>query len=67
MKSTSAGFLTVIGALLISAVSSHAVDTRDTALLTQPAIGAKTIAFSAQYDGNVDVYLVPAAGGVPSG
>lgn len=25
----------------------------------------KTLAFTAQYDGNVDVYVVPAAGGVP--
>ena len=26
----------------------------------------KTIAFSAQYDGNVDVYTIPAAGGTPT-
>ncbi len=91
--------------ILASALVSFAVDTNDTALLTQPAISAKAIAFvyandlwtadldgrnvrrlttdigletnpvfspdgtliafSGQYDGNVDIYLVPASGGVP--
>jgi tricorn protease len=94
-----------IGIVLISSLFAYSIDTRDTALLTQPAISAKAIAFvyandlwtadidgrnvrrlttdigletnpvfspdgsliafSGQYDGNVDVYLVPATGGVP--
>jgi tricorn protease len=92
--------------LLSSAINASAVDTRDTRLLTQPAISATSlafiyagdlwtcardgsnvrrltsdagqvsnpvfspdgtlIAFSAQYDGNVDVFVVPATGGTPT-
>jgi len=84
---------------------SWAIDTKDTRMLSQPAISAdhiafiyaedlwvanadgsnprrltvsegvesspvfspdgKLIAFSAQYDGNVDVYVIPAEGGIP--
>jgi tricorn protease len=93
-------FALVLGPLVLAAV-----DTTDTKLLTQPAVGrdriafvyandlwtadldgrnvrrlttdigvetnpvfspdGTSIAFSAQYDGNVDAYIVPAAGGVP--
>lgn len=87
-------------------ISSHAIDTRDTRLLAQPAISTeniafvyagdlwvanidgsqpkrittdegsesgpafspdgKLIAFSAQYDGNTDVFIVPTNGGIPT-
>ncbi len=41
--------------------------TTDDGIESNPAFSpdGKTIAFSAQYDGNVDVYVVPAEGGVP--
>ncbi|HEY3384617.1 MAG TPA: PDZ domain-containing protein [Vicinamibacterales bacterium] len=96
------------GALLIAllwAVPTHAIDTSDTRLLSQPAISKSAIAFvyagdlwiagldgknvrrltsgqgasapafspdgtlvafTAQYEGNADVYVVPVAGGVPT-
>ena len=42
--------------------------TTDDGLESNPAFSpdGATIAFSAQYDGNTDVYTVPAAGGVPT-
>src|SRR3954470_22205143 len=37
-------------------------------IITNPAFSpdGRTVAFSADYDGNVDVYLVPTAGGAPT-
>ncbi len=104
-KTSPARFAVGIGAILALSLFSFAIDTKDTALLTQPAIGAKAVAFvyandlwaadldgrnprrlttdvgqesnpafspdgtllafSGQYDGNVDVYIVPVSGGVP--
>ena len=42
--------------------------TTDDGIESNPAFSpdGTSIAFSAQYDGNTDVYLVPAAGGVPT-
>ena len=42
--------------------------TTDDGLESRPAFSpdGKTIAFSAQYDGNTDVFIVPAEGGVPT-
>ena len=42
--------------------------TTDDGVESNPAFSpdGKTIAFSAQYDGNVDVYTVPVAGGAPT-
>ncbi len=97
--------LTMALALSALALSASAIDTQDTRLLAQPAIGAsgiafvyandlwvagldgkgprrlttdlgiesnpvfspdgKLLAFTAQYEGNTDVYTVPFAGGVP--
>src|SRR5271154_1237257 len=93
--------------LLLFAVPffAHAIDTKNTRMLSQPAISAdhiafiyaedlwvaktdgseprrltvsegiesnpvfspdgKLIAFSAQYDGNIDVYIIPVEGGIP--
>ena len=106
MRKTSLARLVIgIGIILVSSLIAYSIDVRDTALLTQPAISAKAIAFvyandlwtagldgrnvsrlttdigletnpvfspdgsliafSGQYDGNVDVYVVPASGGVP--
>jgi tricorn protease len=45
--------------------SMDAVDPLDTKLLTEPAVSASHIAFSASYDGNVDVFTVPVTGGAP--
>ncbi len=104
-KSVFPRFIIRMGILLMPVLFSYAIDTCNTALLTQPAISAKAIAFvyandlwtadldgrdvrrlttdigletnpvfspdgsliafSGQYDGNVDVYVVPASGGVP--
>jgi len=104
-KASPSRFIIGIGIILISSLFAYSIDTRDTALLTQPAISAKAvafvyandlwtadldgrnvrrlttdigletnpvfspdgslIAFSGQYDGNVDVYVVSASGGVP--
>lgn len=98
-------FLAALAMAVLSLPTVYAVDTRDTRLMTQPAIGdahiaffyandlwvadldgrnsrrltadlgvesnpafspdGSLIAFSAQYDGNVDVYAVPVAGGIP--
>ena len=92
-------------ALIACPSLSYAIDTRDTRMLSQPAINAghiafiyaedlwvantdgtqprrltvdegiesnpvfspdgKWIAFSAQYDGNTDVYVIPVEGGIP--
>jgi tricorn protease len=100
------GILALAGLLAVCPRSAVAQDTRDTRLLSQPAISANHIAFvydgdlwvagrdgsgvrrltthegneagprfspdgshiafSAQYDGNTDVYLVPVEGGVPT-
>jgi tricorn protease len=100
----SMGFIVILS-LGFLARPAAGIDTRDTRLLTQPAIGpsqivfvyandlwaadldgrnprrlttdigveynpvfsadGKWIAFSAQYEGNLDVYLVPAEGGIP--
>lgn len=97
-------FFSLLAFFLISP-SGSAIDTRDTMLLSQPAISSsqiafiyagdlwiadldgknprkltsdlgvesnpvfspdgKWIAFSAQYEGNVDAYLIPAEGGIP--
>jgi tricorn protease len=98
--------LLILSVLLFSIpVSTFAIDTRDTRMLTQPAISAdhiafiyaedlwvanpdgsqprrltvdegiesnpvfspdgKWIAFNGQYDGNVDVYIIPVEGGIP--
>jgi tricorn protease len=91
--------------ILASPILSWAIDTKDTRMLSQPAISAdhiafiyaedlwvanldgsqprrltvdegiesnpifspdgKWIAFSAQYDGNIDVYIIPVEGGIP--
>jgi len=103
MKKTYLCMLLFVCGFLILPLS--AVDTKDTCLLHQPALGAnkiafvyaddlwtanldgtgvrrlttdegvesepafspdaKWIAFSAQYDGNTDVYIIPAEGGIP--
>ncbi len=97
--------LIIILVFISGAAALFAVDTGDTKMLSQPAIGGahiafhyandlwvagldgrdvrrltsdlgmesnpafspdgSLIAFSAQYDGNIDVYVVPAGGGVP--
>src|SRR5882757_10726596 len=97
--------LFALAGLLSFPLASFAIDTKDTRMLSQPAISAdhiafiyaedlwvanldgsqprrltvdegvesnpafspdgKWIAFSAQYDGNTDVYLLPVEGGVP--
>jgi tricorn protease len=104
-RTSSAKLIIGIGIVLVSSLFAYSIDTRDTALLTQPAISARAIAFvyandlwtadldgrnvrrlttdigletnpvfspdgsliafSGQYDGNVDVYVVPASGGIP--
>lgn len=98
-------WLVIFFASLILFTQAQAIDTKDTRLLTQPAISAtkiafvyagdlwvaeidgrnprkltsdlgvesnpvfspdgRWIAFSAQYEGNTDVYIVPSEGGVP--
>ncbi|MBN2205829.1 MAG: PD40 domain-containing protein, partial [Candidatus Aminicenantes bacterium] len=99
------GILICVFGLAALARTAAAVDTKDTRLLAQPAVGAsriafvyanniwladldgrhprqitsdlgvenspafssdgKWLAFSGQYEGNVDVYIMPAEGGVP--
>jgi tricorn protease len=103
-KLTSLLLLTFVGMLAFPLIAG-AIDTRDTRMLSQPAVSAdhiafiyaedlwvanadgseprrltvsegvesnpvfspdgKWIAFSAQYDGNVDVYVIPVEGGIP--
>ena len=97
--------LLALAGLLSFPLASFAIDTKDTRMLSQPAISAdhiafiyaedlwvanadgsqprrltvsegveanpvfspdgKLIAFSAQYDGNLDVYVIPVEGGIP--
>jgi len=104
LKATSSLLLAFVG-MLAFPLSAGAIDTRDTRMLSQPAVSAdhiafiyaedlwvanadgsdprrltvsegvesnpvfspdgKWIAFSAQYDGNVDVYVIPVEGGIP--
>jgi tricorn protease len=103
-KPISSFFLVLVGMLAFPLIAG-AIDTRDTRMLSQPAVSAdhiafiyaedlwvanadgseprrltvsegvesnpvfspdgKWIAFSAQYDGNVDVYVIPVEGGMP--
>ena len=103
-RSTSVSLL-LVATVILPVVLTGEIDTKDTKLLTQPAISknhiafvysgdlwiadinsnnvrrltsddgiesnpvfspnGKLIAFSAQYDGNTDVYVVPVEGGVP--
>ena len=103
-KGTIAFLISVLGTLA-SPLVAGAIDTRDTRMLSQPAVSAdhiafiyaedlwvanadgsnprrltvsegvesspvfspdgKWIAFSAQYDGNLDVYVIPVEGGIP--
>jgi tricorn protease len=105
MKTSPSRFIFCLGIILFASLFSYGIDTKDTGLLTQPAIGPTQIAFvyandlwtadldgrntrrlttdiglemspvfspdggfiafSGQYDGNTDVYVVPASGGVP--
>jgi len=105
MKKSPPRFSFCLGIILFAALFSYGIDTKDTGLLTQPAIGSTQIAFvyasdlwtadpdgrnarrlttdiglemspvfspdggfiafSGQYDGNTDVYVVSASGGVP--
>lgn len=105
MKSSNSLLLFVLSSLLLFPSALLAIDTRDTRMLSQPAVSAdhiafiyaedlwvantdgsnprrltvdegvesnpvfspdgKQIAFSAQYDGNTDVFIVPVEGGVP--
>jgi len=105
MKASPLRFISCLGIILFASLFSYGIDTKDTGLLTQPAIGPTQIAFvyandlwtadldgrnarrlttdiglemspvfspdggfiafSGQYDGNTDVYVVPASGGVP--
>src|SRR5216683_1813580 len=66
----------IVTAMLASlcCISLFAIDINDTRLLTShPGLESgprfspdgSTIAFTGRYDGNVDVYVVPTAGGVP--
>lgn len=106
MKGINFRLLSGILFLTILPVSLWGIDTKNTRLMSQPAIGAehiafiyaedlwianadgsdpkrltvdegiesnpyfspdgKHIAFSAQYDGNTDVYVIPVEGGIPS-
>jgi len=59
---------------LIYTPTASAINPQDTRLMTQPAVShsnpvfspdGRLIAFSAEYDGNVDVYLLPVTGGIP--
>jgi Tol biopolymer transport system component len=52
-------------ALIGAAAIAQAQSTTDTRLLSQPAVSATRVAFSGNYDGNTDVYVIPATGGVP--
>jgi len=105
MKASPSRFFYCLGIILFASLFSYGIDTKDTGLLTQPAIGSTQIAFvyandlwtadpdgrnarrlttdiglelspvfspdggfiafSGQYDGNTDVYVVSASGGVP--
>ena len=105
MKASPPRFIFCLGIILFASFFSYGIDTKDTGLLTQPAIGSTQIAFvyasdlwtadpdgrnarrlttdiglemspvfspdggfiafSGQYDGNTDVYVVSASGGVP--
>lgn len=105
MKNTYSFLAYICMALIACPSFSYAIDTKDTRMLSQPAISAghiafiyaedlwvanadgsqprrltvdegiesspvfspdgKLIAFSAQYDGNTDVYVLPVEGGIP--
>lgn len=62
--------VTILTIFLLSLIlipgNSFGISTKDTRILTQPAISANNIAFSAQYDGNTDVFIIPFEGGVPT-
>jgi tricorn protease len=97
--------LNLLMVTFLSTVSTYGIDTKDTRMLSQPAISATRIAFiyaedlwtanvdgseprrltvdygieadpcfspdgsmicfSAQYDGNTDIFIIPASGGIP--
>ncbi|MBT7091779.1 MAG: peptidase S41, partial [Bacteroidetes bacterium] len=105
MKTPRIAFLCLVSLFLLSTTTNAAINTKDTRLLSQPAISAKhvafiyaedlwisnldgsqirrltvdegveslpvfspdgkQIAFSAEYDGNTDIYLIPVEGGIP--
>lgn len=105
MRIFSLPFLLLLPGTFTVPFFAHAIDTKNTRMLSQPAISAdhiafiyaedlwvaktdgseprrltvsegiesnpvfspdgKLIAFSAQYDGNIDVYLIPVEGGIP--
>ncbi|GAA0873031.1 S41 family peptidase [Gangjinia marincola] len=105
MKRALLPFLSVLALLFSSFLQAQSINTTDTRLMHQPAIGTnhiafiyandlwvvdlngnnprrltvdegyesnpifspdgKTIAFSAEYDGNLDVFTVPVTGGIP--
>jgi tricorn protease len=105
MKKSGLILFSVIAAAAVCFQSAWGIDKKDTRMLTQPAVGAQSIAFvygndlwaadlngenirrltthkgeescpvfspdsrwiafSGQYDGNTDVYIIPAEGGIP--